>query len=116
MTTKRIIQFSVVFIMLGMMETSMAFIQEQQPMYNTAKQKLMEGKSIIGGTVYTSDPNIYCAMANAGFDFTWIEMQHSPLTHSDVARFEPARGLRPCLLYECRPQHRATFKKQRTLI
>jgi 2-keto-3-deoxy-L-rhamnonate aldolase RhmA len=86
MTTKRIIQFSVVFIMLGMMETSMAFIQEQQPMYNTAKQKLMEGKSIIGGTVYTSDPNIYCAMANAGFDFTWIEMQHSPLTHSDVAR------------------------------
>ena len=49
MTTKRIIQFSVVFIMLGMMETSMAFIQEQQPMYNTAKQKLMEGKSILVG-------------------------------------------------------------------
>jgi 4-hydroxy-2-oxoheptanedioate aldolase len=25
-------------------------------------------------------------MANAGFDFTWIEMQHSPLTYQDVAR------------------------------
>ncbi|HXV63417.1 MAG TPA: aldolase/citrate lyase family protein [Vicinamibacteria bacterium] len=55
-------------------------------MYNTAKQKLMDGKPIIGGTVYTSDPNIYCAMADAGFDFLWIEMQHSPLTYSDVAK------------------------------
>ena len=25
-------------------------------------------------------------MANAGFDFLWIEMQHSPLTYQDVAR------------------------------
>jgi len=54
--------------------------------YNTAKQKLLEGKPVVGATVYTSDPNIYCAMANAGFDYLWIEMQHSPLTYSDVAR------------------------------
>jgi 2-keto-3-deoxy-L-rhamnonate aldolase RhmA len=54
--------------------------------YNTAKQKLMAGEPVVGGTVYTSDPNIYCAMANAGFDFLWIEMQHSPLTYSDVAK------------------------------
>jgi 2-keto-3-deoxy-L-rhamnonate aldolase RhmA len=26
------------------------------------------------------------SMANSGFDFTWIEMQHSPLTYQDVAR------------------------------
>ena len=56
------------------------------PLYNTAKQKLMEGKQIVGGTVFSPDPNIYCAMASAGFDFLWIEMQHSPLTYSDVAR------------------------------
>ena len=55
-------------------------------MYNTAKLKLKEGKPIVGGTVSSSDPEIYCAMANAGFDFLWIEMQHSPLTHQDVAR------------------------------
>jgi 2-keto-3-deoxy-L-rhamnonate aldolase RhmA len=55
-------------------------------LYNTAKQKLMEGKPVVGGTIYTSDPNIYCAMAEAGFDFLWIEMQHSPLTYSQVAR------------------------------
>ena len=53
--------------------------------YNTAKQKLMDGGRIVGGTVTSPDPNIYCAMANSGFDFTWIEMQHSPLTYSEVA-------------------------------
>ncbi|MBI3683509.1 MAG: hypothetical protein HY235_24300 [Acidobacteria bacterium] len=53
--------------------------------YNTAKQKLLEGKPIVGGTVSTTDPNIFCAMANAGFDYLWIEMQHSPLTYQDVA-------------------------------
>src|SRR5207244_4437751 len=26
----------------------------------------------------------YCAMANAGYDFLWIEMQHSPLSYGDV--------------------------------
>jgi 4-hydroxy-2-oxoheptanedioate aldolase len=54
--------------------------------YNTAKQKLMAGKQIFGGTITSPDPNMYCAMANAGFDFLWIEMQHSPLTYEDVAR------------------------------
>lgn len=54
--------------------------------YNTAKQKLMDGKQIVGGTIQSPDPNIYCAMANAGFDFLWIEMQHSPLTYEDAAR------------------------------
>ncbi len=55
-------------------------------MYNTAKQKLLSGKQIFGGTATSPDPNIYCALANAGFDFTWIEMQHSPMTYEDVAR------------------------------
>lgn len=55
-------------------------------MYNTVKTKLMEGKQVVGGTVDTNDPDVYCAMANAGFDFIWIEMQHSPLNYTDVAR------------------------------
>lgn len=54
--------------------------------YNTVKQKLADGKQVVGGTVSLPDPDLYCAMANAGFDFTWIEMQHSPLTYQDVAR------------------------------
>jgi 4-hydroxy-2-oxoheptanedioate aldolase len=53
--------------------------------YNTTKQKLAQGKQVFGGTVSSSDPEIYCAMATAGFDFLWIEMQHSPLNYHEVA-------------------------------
>jgi 2-keto-3-deoxy-L-rhamnonate aldolase RhmA len=60
--------------------------------YNTAKKKLMDGKQIVGVTISSPDPNIYCAAANSGFDYTWIEMQHSPLTYSDVAK----------MIYACR--------------
>lgn len=52
---------------------------------NTVKQKLAQGKQVVGGTVSVPDPDTYCAMANSGFDFLWIEMQHSPLTYQDVA-------------------------------
>ena len=54
--------------------------------FNTVKLKLQEGKMVVGGTVSSSDPDIYCAMAGAGFDFLWIEMQHSPLSYQEVAR------------------------------
>src|SRR5260370_42546157 len=67
--------------------TTAAVEAQQLPkIYNTAKQKLLDGKQVVGGTVYSPDPNMYCAMANAGFDFLWIEMQHSPLTYQEVAR------------------------------
>ena len=55
-------------------------------MFNTVKTKLAEGQQVVGGTVDTADPEIYCAMANAGFDFIWIEMQHSHLNYTDVSR------------------------------
>jgi 2-keto-3-deoxy-L-rhamnonate aldolase RhmA len=61
-------------------------------LYNTAKQKLLDGKSIVGVTIFSPDQNIYCAAANSGYDFTWIEMQHSPLTYGDVAK----------MIYACR--------------
>jgi 4-hydroxy-2-oxoheptanedioate aldolase len=53
--------------------------------FNTVKEKLERGEQVVGGTIDTADPDVYCAVANAGFDFTWIEMQHSPLTYSEVA-------------------------------
>ena len=60
--------------------------QSRGRVYNTVKQKLMAGERVVGGTVSTPDPDIYCAMANAGYDFLWIEMQHSPLSYQEVAR------------------------------
>ncbi len=79
--------------LLALLVVSCAFAQKDWrvaegpvKIYNTAKQKLMDGKPIIGVTITSPDPNVYCAAANAGFDYTWIEMQHSPLTYSDVAK------------------------------
>lgn len=54
--------------------------------YNTVKEKLARGEQVVGGTVASPDPRVYCAMANSGFDFLWIEMQHSALTYQDVER------------------------------
>jgi len=62
--------------------SSQAFAQEY---FNTVKTKLEAGEQVVGGTVSLPDIDIYCAMASAGFDFLWIEMQHSPLTYSEVA-------------------------------
>jgi 2-keto-3-deoxy-L-rhamnonate aldolase RhmA len=56
------------------------------PLYNTVKQKLRDGKQVVGATILTPEPDVYCAVANSGVDFLWIEMQHSPLTYQDVAR------------------------------
>ncbi len=55
-------------------------------MYNPIKEKIANGARVIGGTIDTPDSDIYRAMAGAGFDFLWIEMQHSPLTYQEVAR------------------------------
>ena len=62
-----------------------ALAQKSRP-YNTVKSKLAEGKQVVGGTISSNDPDVYCAVARAGFDFTWIEMQHSPLTYQETAR------------------------------
>ncbi len=55
-------------------------------LYNTVKQKLLDGKPVIGATILSPDPAVCRAVAGAGFDFLWIEMQHSPLGYADVAR------------------------------
>ena len=85
MTARRVVLFILVCAVLCLVIESEPQAQQGR-MYNTAKKKLMEGKQVVGGTVSTSDPTIYCAMANAGFDFLWIEMQHSPLTYNETAR------------------------------
>lgn len=58
----------------------------QVRIFNTVKTKLAEGRRVVGGTVSTPDPEVYCAMASAGFDFIWIEMQHSPITYAEAAQ------------------------------
>jgi 2-keto-3-deoxy-L-rhamnonate aldolase RhmA len=55
--------------------------------WNPAKLKLMQGGKVTGGTLFgASDPSTYCAMANAGYDFIWTEMQHGQTDWQNVAR------------------------------
>jgi len=47
---------------------------------NPVKQLLREGKPVIGATITVASPEIAAQAANLGFDFLWIEMEHSPIT------------------------------------
>jgi 2-keto-3-deoxy-L-rhamnonate aldolase RhmA len=55
------------------------------PLYNTAKQKLLDGKQINGHTVSRPDAQAYCEAA-PHYDYTWFEMQHSTLSWADIER------------------------------
>jgi 2-keto-3-deoxy-L-rhamnonate aldolase RhmA len=55
--------------------------------WNPVKIKMMKGEKVTGGTVFSSDsPETYCAMANAGYDFIWTEMQHDARDWEAVGR------------------------------
>jgi len=55
--------------------------------WNPVKLKMLQGGKVTGGTVFSAtDPATYCAMANAGYDFIWTEMQHNDRDWEAVAR------------------------------
>jgi len=55
--------------------------------WNPVRLKLRQGGKVTGGTVFSAtDPSTYCAMANAGYDFIWTEMQHDQRDWQAVAR------------------------------
>lgn len=61
---------------------ALAALGQQPPagFVNPVKKLLKEGGVAIGGTIQAASPDTAALMANAGFDFLWIEGEHSPLT------------------------------------
>jgi 2-keto-3-deoxy-L-rhamnonate aldolase RhmA len=53
------------------------------PLYNTAKQKLLDGKQVFSFTQSKFDIQGYCEAAKH-YDYTWFEMQHSTLEFRDI--------------------------------
>jgi 4-hydroxy-2-oxoheptanedioate aldolase len=47
---------------------------------NTLKKALLEGRPVVGATVTVPNVDTALTLANAGFDFLWIEMEHGPMT------------------------------------
>ncbi len=50
------------------------------PAENALRKALAEGRPVIGATVTVPNVDTALALANAGFDFLWIEMEHGPMT------------------------------------
>jgi 2-keto-3-deoxy-L-rhamnonate aldolase RhmA len=58
--------------------------QAAQPkLYNTVKQKLLEGKQVFSFTQAQMDIKGYCEAAKH-YDYAWFEMQHSTLEFKDI--------------------------------
>jgi 2-keto-3-deoxy-L-rhamnonate aldolase RhmA len=68
---------------LGSVLALAALAQPKPPLYNTAKQKLLEGKQVFSFTQTKFDIAGYCEAAKH-YDYTWFEMQHSTLEFKDV--------------------------------
>jgi 2-keto-3-deoxy-L-rhamnonate aldolase RhmA len=47
---------------------------------NPVKKTLREGKPVVGMTLTVPSPEIAAHAAEMGFDFLWVEMEHSPIT------------------------------------
>jgi 2-keto-3-deoxy-L-rhamnonate aldolase RhmA len=55
------------------------------PLYNQAKQKLLDQKQVNSYTISRLDPELYCEVRKH-YDFVWFEMQHSTMTWADMEK------------------------------
>ena len=47
---------------------------------NPVKAALEEGRAVVAATITAANPDVAAHTAALGFDFLWIEMEHSPIT------------------------------------
>jgi len=67
----------------------------QMPWENPVKKLLREGKPALGITLTVGSAEIAAQAASLGFDFLWIEMEHSPITLETLRNIVLAtRGLK----------------------
>src|SRR6478609_6679375 len=58
------------------------------------KEKLRQGRPVFGATVTVNSTDVAAHLATAGFDFLWVEMEHSPVTLESLRNMVLAtRGL-----------------------
>src|SRR5512147_2100236 len=72
---------------LGLLAAGLAAQYQASPTAEAAppgesplKKALAEGRPVIGATVTVPNVDTALTLANAGFDFLWIEMEHGPMT------------------------------------
>ena len=55
-------------------------LAQTTPWENPVRVALRGGQPVVGATLTVASPEIAAQTANLGFDFLWIEMEHSPVT------------------------------------
>ena len=56
-----------------------------RPLYNRAKERLLQDKQITSYTISSFDTELYCEVGRH-FDYIWFEMQHSTMSYDEVRR------------------------------
>lgn len=56
-----------------------------RPLYNRAKERLLQDKQITSYTITSFNPELYCEVGKH-FDYIWFEMQHSTMSYDEVRR------------------------------
>ena len=56
-----------------------------RPLYNRAKERLLQDRQITSYTIASYDPELYCEVGKH-FDYIWFEMQHSTMSYDEVRR------------------------------
>ncbi len=73
-------------------------IANGQPRWeNPVKKLLKEGKPVVGMTATVPSPDVALQAARLGFDFLWIEMEHSPITLESLRNIILATSGTPCV-------------------
>ena len=54
-----------------------------RPLYNKAKELLLQDKQVTSYTIATYNPDLYCEVGKH-FDYIWFEMQHSTMSYDEV--------------------------------
>src|SRR5436190_18058746 len=68
--------------------------KNRSELQNPVAAKLRRGESVIGVVISVNCVEVAAQAANLGFDFLWLEMEHSPLTLETVRQIVLAtRGL-----------------------
>jgi 4-hydroxy-2-oxoheptanedioate aldolase len=63
-------------------------------MVNAVKEKMRRGEAVVGMMVWSGNVETAVLGAQLGFDFLWVEMEHSPVSHETLRQIVLAtRGL-----------------------
>ncbi len=61
------------------------------------RKRLMEGGTVLGMAMQTADTAVAEILAHAGYDFVWIDMEHTTLSLADVERLAVVLENRGCV-------------------